>query len=229
MEVIATPLSKIVIFDDDEANLRLYRNSFKSTFDVKTSQNPFRFQELLTEDVDAILIDVLMPLKDGILLSQELKTHTAYNGCPLIFISASGSETVLRDALLNGGQDFLSRNMSRDEMVLRIKNKIEYFKSHRSIYRLGDLKLDCEELKAYHSEDSQVLTLTEMKILRHLIKCFPQTLSRHEINEAIWPGQIVLPSTLNTHLSNLRNKFHTWNFEIQNMKGVGIRLVKRVA
>lgn len=220
-------LPQVVLFDDEEANLRLYANYFQNHFNVKSFQNPFLYKEALKEDLSAILIDVLMPVMDGIRLYEELLTDPNYNGCPVIFISASGSEDVLKSALVCGGQDFLSRTMTRDEMILRVKNKIEYFRSNRNIYKLGNVKINVNDLKAFHVNEVIELTLTEIKIMKFLIREFPRLATREEINQEVWPGQKVMPTTLNTHLSNLRNKFPAWEFEIMNVKGKGVQVVPK--
>ena len=224
---IAPP--NIILFDDDEANLRLYSNYFRHHFNVKCFQNPYHYQQALNDDVSAILIDVLMPVMDGIMLYEELMKHKNYNGCPLIFMSASGSEDVLQSALRCGGQDFLSRTMTKDEMILRVKNKIDYFKSNRQIFGLGNVKINTTDLRACYRGEMVELTLTEMKIMKFLIREYPQLSTREEINQEVWPGQKVMPSTLNTHLSNLRNKFPDWEYEILNIKGKGIQLVPKTS
>lgn len=222
---IQTPT--IILFDDDEANLRLYSNYFRGHFNVKCYQNPYLYQEALNEDISAILIDVLMPVMDGLMLSEELQSNKNYNGCPLIFMSASGSEDVLRSALRSGGQEFLSRSMTKDEMVLRVRNKIEFFKANRQIFRLGNVKINISNLRACYAGEMIELTLTEMKIMKFLIRNYPLLSTREEINQEVWPGQKVMPTTLNTHLSNLRSKFPEWEYEILNIKGKGVQLVPK--
>lgn len=214
----------VIVFDDDESNLKFYQNQFKEDFVVKGFQNAHTYQQALQENVSAILIDVLMPLMNGPELYEKLLVHTSYNGCPIIFVSASTSDEVMLSALKTGGQDFLKKGMKKDEMVIRINNKIDFFKLSRQIFMLGKVKVNAKELKVYCDQKHIDLTLTEFKIMRFLIKEFPSLTTREKIDEAIWPGQKVIPATLNTHLSNLRSKFADWEYEIQFLKSKGVEL-----
>ncbi len=220
-------LPTIALFDDDAANLRLYANYFNNHFEIKGYQNPFLFKDALKEDVSAILIDVLMPMMDGVKLFTELKNDSDYNGCPVIFLSGSSSEDVLRSALNSGGQDFLTRTMTKDEMILRVKNKIEFFKQNRTIFRLGNVKIFANDLKAIHLDKTIELTLTEVRIMKFLIREYPRLSTRDEINNEVWVGQKVMPTTLNTHLSNLRSKFPAWEYDIINIKGKGVQVCQK--
>lgn len=217
-------LPKIALFDDDAHNLKHYSNFFREEFEVKSFQNPFQYKDALNEDVSAILIDVLMPVMDGVTLFKELRKDFNYNGCPVIFMSASSSEETMAIALTSGGHEYLSKGMTKDEMVLRIRNKIDHFKSNRNVFRLGNVKVLVSELKAIHGKEVIELTLTEAKIMKFLIREYPRLATREEINSEIWAAQKVMPTTLNTHLSNLRSKFPDWEYDIVNIKGKGIQV-----
>jgi DNA-binding response OmpR family regulator len=218
-------LPRVVLFDDDVSNLNLYQNYFQDHFSVKGFQNPHTYELALQEDLSAVVIDVLMPVMDGVDLYTKIQIHPHYNGCPLIFISSSGSDEIMLKALKIGGQDFLNKSMKKDEMISRINNKIESFRKNRHIFRLGNVKVNTSELKAYYANEKMELTLTEMRIMKFLIREYPRLSTREEINQEVWPDQKVLPTTLNTHLSNLRNKFPKWEYEIQCIKSKGIELV----
>jgi DNA-binding response OmpR family regulator len=224
---LVQPLPEIVIFDDEEANLRLYSSYLKSHFKVTGCQNPHLYPQLLHPELSAVLIDVQMPVMDGPELYRNLQTSRLYNGCPVLFISSSHSEKVMNDALLSGGHDFLLRSMPRDELILRIQNKINFHKHHRQIFCLGSLRLCTKQLRATLGDEFMDLTLTEFKIMKTLIQHHPALLTRDEINQEVWPNVKVLPTTLNTHLSNLRNKFAHWEYEIVNLKGKGIQLLAK--
>ena len=134
---------------------------------------------------------------------------------------------MLLDTLSTGGQDFLSRSMKKEEMITRISNKITFFRTNRQIYRLGKVKLHMGELKAFCENKPIDLTLTELKIMKFLVREHPRLSPREDIVNEVWPGQKVLPTTLSTHLSNLRNKFVDWEYDIQIVKLKGIELVPR--
>lgn len=218
-------LTRIVLFDDDHSNHKHYQNLLKDHFNLFTFVNPFHYEEALSLEPGVILIDVNMPLMNGFELNKIIQSHGMYNGCPVIYISASDSDEVVLGALRNGGHDFLGRMMSRSEILSRITNKIEYSRKHRHIYKLGSVKLSLSELKVYFNDEILDLTLTEMKILRFLIREYPRVSMKEDIILEVWPGQKVLSGTLNTHLTNLRNKISRWEYNVHSSKTKGIYLI----
>ena len=110
-------IPKVFLFDDDESNIKLYSNYFENCFSFKGSQNPHLYHEALKDDVCAILIDVNMPIMNGVELYEKIKVDPKYNGCPLIFISGTTSEEIIVKAINSGSQDFLTRSMKKDEMI----------------------------------------------------------------------------------------------------------------
>ena len=217
-------LPEVVLFDDDESNLRILSTSLCDQFKMNGFQNPYLFEEAIRPNISAVLIDLLMPLMDGLELFHKIKTHQNYNGCPIFFISGSASHELKLRSIQIGGSDFLSKTMNKDEITERIKNKINSFKTTQTVFILGGVKIDLSNLKTFFNKQPVDLTITEMKIMKILIRDFSRTISREEINESLWPGMKVLPTTLNTHLSNLRNKFSNWEYEIQFIKSKGVEL-----
>lgn len=220
-------MTKIAFFDDEAANLEFYKDMLSREFAVDTFQNPYSYKQALKNEYSAIIIDVLMPGLDGLQLYQEILKHDDYNHCPILFISADGSEETRLKSLNVGGIDFIQKMMKQEEVILRLRNKISYFQSNRTQYRLGSVKLDTKELKVYFKDKLLDLTLIELKLLKYLIKHHPQLSSREDICQFIWPDQYVQQTTLNTHLSNLRNKLADWEFEIVSVKFKGIQLAAK--
>lgn len=219
--------ARVVLFDDDVHNLKLYTDYLCGSFECHKFMNPFDYENALELNPDIIILDVMMPLLDGPALYKKIIESVKYNGCPILFISASHADEVLMSALKSGGQGFLSRSMNQEEIVYRVRNTIDYFKENRNIFRLGEVKVDMKNLKVFENENCVDLTLTELKLLKTLLTRHPLHMTREEITEEIWPGLKVQSNTLNTHLSNLRGKFSKWSYEIQHIKNHGIVLVPK--
>ncbi len=221
------PLHKIAYFDDDKENLNFYSELLVDKYKVETFQNPFHYEAGIQPDLSAILIDVLMPGMDGHELFMKIKDHPNYNNCPIIFISADNSEEIKMKSLDFGCTDFLHRIMKKEELVLRLNNRISSFHNSRTIFQLSNLKVDISELKVYLSGKLVDVTLTELKIIKMLIKNFPQVTSREDITTHVWPGMSVQATTINTHLTNIRAKTSKWNYELVSIKQKGIQLVEK--
>lgn len=224
---LSKALPKILLFDDDPENLKLYTGMFTDHFHVDAFQNPFHFSKGLAHDTSAVLIDVLMPVMSGIELYKKLVVHPAYNGCPIVFITASKIEEVMLEAISTGGSEFLSRSMKSTEMILRVRNKIDNYHQNRTTFCLGDIRIDMTEPGCAFRNQNLPLTLIELKILKILIKTYPAVCERETINQEVWPGMKVMSTTVNTHVSNLRQKLMDWNYEILSIKNHGIQIIPK--
>lgn len=217
-------LPRVAYFDDDVENLKLYKTLFANDLHLDLINDPFSYNEIINGSYSAILIDMHMPGMDGLELFQMIKKHPEYNQCPVLFISTDLSEEIKFKTISSGGVDFLERMMKKEELLLRLKNKINFFQHHKNIFILGSMKLNLSELKVYLSSCAIDVTLTELKILKLLVKKFPEIVSREDLWKDVWPGQVAHSSTLNTHLSNLRNKFRDWEYDITSIKLKGVQL-----
>lgn len=217
-------LPKVAYFDDDVANLSFYKQILGDEFSIQTFQNSLKFAEVIDSSFSAILIDVMMPGMDGFELYQEIRKHPKYNGCPILFITADNSDEIRYKSIEIGGHDYLNRMMKRDELILRIQNRINFFHENRRLYHLGKVKIDTASLKVFFEEVLIDLTMIELKVLKTLVTKYPDIISRESLCQEVWPDQQVQSTTLNTHLYNLRVKFADWDYDIQSVKSRGIQL-----
>ena len=220
-------LPRVAYFDDNVDNLKLYETLLSNDFHLDLITNPFSYKEVINGSHSAILIDLHMPGMDGIELHQMIKLHPDYNQCPVLFISTDLTEELKFKTISSGGVDFFERRIKKEEVLLRLTNKINFFQHHKNIFILGSLKLNLSELKIYLKSKTVDVTLTELKILKLLVKKFPEIVSRDELWNDVWPGQSAHSSTLNTHLSNLRSKFKDWEYDITSIKMKGIHLLRK--
>lgn len=99
--------------------------------------------------------------------------------------------------------------------------------TNKTSFALGSLEILPLDLKIHFRNHPVDVTLTEMKILLNLMKNHPEMISRDELSQRVWENQLIQPSTLNTHISNLRAKFKDWEYEILNLKKQGYRLISK--
>ena len=86
--------------------------------------------------------------------------------------------------------------------------------------------MNLETLEAFHLNKNLELTPIEFKILAALINNFPEKISRESLMLKAWNQINVLDRTINTHLSNLRNKLPKKEFAIESPRGTGIVITK---
>jgi two-component system OmpR family response regulator len=116
--------------------------------------------------------------------------------------------------------------MNIEEIVARITNNIRFFLKNTTDLELGNLKLDMKSMKVTLNKEQVDLTLLEMRMLSHLLRAHPHTMTRTELIKRIWGNDTVKPGTINTHLTNLRPKIELWDHAIK-VRDENILFVKK--
>lgn len=206
----------LALFDDQDFNLEVYMDILSPHFNVIVSNNPSDYKKILEEyNIHVFLIDVHMPKMSGHDLYERIIEDSLYNGCPIVFMSGDESDETLIKSL-DRGVDFIRKGTSVEEFVLRIKNKVNLFLRATTVLELGSLYLNFKEMRATIDGKNVDLTLLELRMLSHIIRTYPKTITRGDLIQKIWgEAASVKPGTINTHLTNLRPKIEGWNYQIK--------------
>jgi DNA-binding response OmpR family regulator len=222
-------MKQLLYIDDNTTNLSIFKEKFSEFFEITTSSSPTSIFNLLEgQKFDAILLDIHMPEKDGFQVLKEIN-ESRFNTIPVLMYTSDELQAIRYQALASEAADIIYRTLSDEEIKLRIQNKISLFskrteeKKHLS---LGPLSLNLETLEAFHHSENLNLTPIEFKILAALIKNYPEKISRETMIKKAWNADNVLDRTVNTHLTNLRNKLPKHEFMIESPRGTGIVLKK---
>lgn len=206
----------LVYFDDQIQNIEAFKEILSDKFIVTGCSDATAFPRILEENhPHAILLDVHMPIMDGHTLYKEISQHPLYNGCPVIFISGDASDENKIKSYEGGGIDFLPRDLKIEEIAIRLENKIKFFIQMSTVLELGNLQVDVKSMKASIDSKNLDLTLLELRMLSHLLRAYPQTLSRMDLIHRVWGNDSVKPGTINTHLTNLKPKIDSWDHQIK--------------
>lgn len=222
-------MKRILYIDDNITNLNIFCEKFSDTFDITISACPLTVFNLLeSQKYDVILLDIHMPEMDGFQVL-KLISESRFSYIPVLMYTSDEFEAIRYQALASKACDILYRTQSDEEIRLRILNKINLFSKRNEVEKhleLGSLKLNTETLEAFHHAQNLNLTPIEFKILTALIKNFPEKISRETMMKKAWNQDNVLDRTVNTHLTNLRNKLPRDEFMIESPRGTGIVLKK---
>ena len=207
---------KIIYFDDQPLNLFSYQEFLKDQFDMIGVSDPSRYLDVIKKERPHLyLIDVHMPFMDGHSLGQKIQDHPLYNGCPIIFISGDdGIENKIKSYKL-GGVDFISRHLSIEELIIRLVNKVKFFVENSGYFHLGNLDLHMKSLLVRINHEPIDLTLIELRLLAQILRAYPHPLSRKILLQEIWEDESVKPGTISTHLTYLKSKIQTWDYQIK--------------
>ncbi|MEO6067073.1 MAG: response regulator transcription factor [Gemmatimonadota bacterium] len=177
-------------------------------------------------DYDVILLDVVLPKKNGFQVAQELRRE-GRNTPILMLTSRDGVEDIVR-GLDSGADDYLSKPFRFDELLARIRALTRRGGAERlEVLRYGPLSMDRLKHEARIDDTRLDLTSREFQLLEFLLLHPEEVVRRTTLLEKVWdmhfdPGSNVV----DVHVGNLRRKLTAAAGEqlIQTVRGVGFTL-----
>ena len=117
---------RILVVDDDEVIRRTLKVFLEPDYEVICADNSIEgFRLAKSESFDLVLLDVQMPIFDGLDLCESLKEDPATKDVPIIFITALTSKEDQLKCIQAGGVDFISKPLSEEIVRVLVKNHIE--------------------------------------------------------------------------------------------------------
>ena len=180
-------------------------------------------------EYDLCILDVMLPEMDGFALAAEIRKRDLET--PIIFLTAKSLKEDKLHGLKLGGDDYLTKPFSIEELIL----KIEIFLRRRKLtsntppvvlHKIGYYQFDYKNLNLQTDSFEKVLTQREADLLLMLVKNKDQVIKRATILEAIWgEDDYFLGRSLDVFISRLRKylKLDT-SLKIENIHGVGFKL-----
>jgi DNA-binding response OmpR family regulator len=152
-----------------------------------------------------ILLDVMLPRKDGLEVCRELRR--AGNSTPIIFLTARVQEAEMILGLELGGDDYVTKPFSPRELRARIKTVLRRQSPPTERYQFADVVVDVGRGEVTRAGQTVDLTPIEFRMLYAFIERRGRVLSREQLLDAAWsPGTHVIDRAVDTHIVNLRRK-----------------------
>ena len=134
---------------------------------------------------DLLIIDVMLPNKDGWEVVQELRGEGLRT--PILFLTARDSGRDRVKGLELGADDYLVKPFAFSELLARVRSLLRRAPAqHEDVLRIEDLEIDTERHKATRSGTPLNLTPKEFLLLAHLARSPGEVISRSEISEHVW-------------------------------------------
>ena len=202
---------RVLVVDDEERILNFLRSKLKiSGYEVLTASNGVEaLEQVKAQEPDLVLLDVLMPKKDGFETLKELRT---FSSVPTIILSAKGANADKIKGLALGADDYLAKPFSPDELVARIEAVRRRLASaeNRKVYEqlsLGDLTIDFKKRLVIVKGEEARLTRIEWLLLSELARNAGRLMLYGELLTRIWgPEYRDDVQILRTWISRLRSK-----------------------
>lgn len=182
------------------------------------------------EKFDLCLLDVMLPELDGFSLAEKIRDQNQQ--IPIIFLTAKTMQDDKIAGLKIGGDDYMTKPFSIEELVLRIKvflkrGKLTLTDEDQNEYEIGEFTFRANELQLQLDEDLRKLTHREAEVLKYLADRMNSVVKREEILTEIWGrDDYFLGRSLDVFITRLRKMLSdSEKVKIENIHGVGFRLV----
>ena len=221
-------MKKVFIVEDD-SNIRdmLGYALASAGFDVEEFEESSSFwQRLSTYTPSLILLDLMLPVEDGLSILRKMRKFSKYTNIPVIIISAKGSEYDKIKGLDLGADDYIAKPFSILEVISRVKAVLRrYSAEEKSVIIVGNVKMDCAKRSLEVNSISVKLTFREFELLRYLMINEGVVLTRDSLLEKVWGFDYGGESrTVDMHIKSLRQKMKENGSMIKTVHSVGYKL-----
>ncbi|ROZ89268.1 response regulator transcription factor [Gordonia sp. OPL2] len=220
--------AKVLVVDDEENIRELLSVSLKfQGYEVATAENgPSAIDRCRTFKPDVLVLDVMMPGMDGFGLLRRLRADGI--AAPALFLSARDSVEDKINGLTIGGDDYVTKPFSLEEVVARLqvllrRSGFDEQTKEPSRLRFADIELDDETHEVWKAGELVALSPTEFTLLRYFMVNAGTVLSKPRILDHVWNydfgGEV---NVVESYVSYLRRKLDTGDRRlIHTLRGVG--------
>lgn len=184
-------------------------------------------EALRIERPELIVLDIMLPVKDGVEVLKEIRSNSKTCDIPVIMATAKGTETDKIQGLDTGADDYLVKPFGMMEMVSRIKAVLRRCDSKNKEKNLisGNVQLDYNKHIVTVNGKKVDLTLKEFEILKLFMQNIGTVFSRDRLLSEVWGVDYLGESrTVDMHIKTLRKKLGNEGVRIETVIGVGYRL-----
>lgn len=219
-----------VLLAEDEASLGMIVKESLETRDflVFHAENGDEALDIYqTEKPDILVLDVMMPKKDGFTLAKEIRQEN--KKIPIIFLTAKSQVSDVVEGFNHGGNDYLKKPFSMEELIVRIKallNRIA-LKTNIETIQIGEFIFNFTKQTLSHSNIIENLTHREAQLLFYLYEKKNEVLDRTFILNKLWGNDDFFNArSMDVFISKLRKKLKKDNtIQILNVRGFGYKLI----
>ncbi|MDO5716248.1 MAG: response regulator transcription factor [Tissierellia bacterium] len=184
------------------------------------------FEEAMGQQVPRlILLDVMLPGKDGWEILRWLKSHSEYGHVPVLMLTAKNDEIDKIQGLDMGADDYVTKPFSVLELMARIRAVLRRTgKEAKDHIVVDDLEMDVYSREVYVDGELISLTYKEFELLHYLLMNQGRVLSREQMMSKVWGFDFEGESrTVDVHIAVLRQKIGKYARRIQTIRNIGYK------
>ncbi|MBE6647345.1 MAG: response regulator transcription factor [Ruminococcaceae bacterium] len=218
----------IMIVEDDVNQRKLMQTVLEQYgYNVITASDGIEgLDQLDKKHIDLIILDIMMPRMDGFEFTSTLRQ----SGCniPILMVSAKQSPVDKRKGFIIGTDDYMTKPVDEEEMVLRVGALLRRSKiANERKLTVGSTTLYYDSLSVSTDEETQELPQKEFLLLFKLLSYPNKIFTRRQLMDEIWDMESESDErTVDVHVSRLREKYrNNTDFEIVTVRGLGYKAV----
>lgn len=213
----------VTIIDDNKDLLEVLSSSLSDTFNLELFTEPDKGLDFIRNNhTDAILLDLHIPGKDGFQVYEEVKR--AKQNLPVLFLTGDSDLGARVRGLEIGADDFLIKPVQTEELIARIRNRIQLSKrnlQNNKVIKFKDLTIDLDGHQVILNNQAVRLTPKEYQLLLVLSQNPNRVIHKDDLIHMLWKDVHVEVNNLDTHFSNLRRKLKPFSTHIKTLKNLG--------
>lgn len=231
MTAAAKGSKSIVVIEDEPDILEvLSYNLTREGYQVRTAEDGETGLALVRQHApDLVLLDVMLPGRDGLEVCRELKSDAVTADVPVIMVTAKGEESDVVLGLGLGADDYITKPFSPRELVARVRAVLRRGQvqaageASQRVVRNG-VVIDMERHQVAVDGDDVVFTATEMRLLHFLASHPGRVFTRdHLLSRVIGEHAVVIDRNIDVHVRAIRKKLGGHRALIETIRGVGYR------
>lgn len=220
-----------LLLAEDEPSLgQIIKESLETRgFDVLLCENGEKaFGIYKTKSPKLLILDVMMPKKDGFTLAKEVRLENPH--IPIIFLTSKSQTQDVVEGFHIGGNDYLKKPFSMEELIVRINNLLQRGELQKSsnILKVGNYTFDFpKQTLQFKDEVSSQLTHREAHLLFHLVQNKNKVLERSIILKKLWGNDDYFTArSMDVFITKIRKKLSKdQTIQILNVRGFGYKLI----
>lgn len=219
--------ARLLVVDDEDSLVHLLNDALRfAGYDVVMARTGREALERVKDSSpDLVVLDVMLPDLDGFEVCRRLRRDG--DDVPVVFLTARDDPDGLRTGFTGGGDDYLTKPFSLEELRFRIeavlRRSLERAPKDERL-RCGDVVMDVDAHQVWAADAEVGLSATEFRLLRYLMTNQGRVLSRLQILDHVWDYDFGGDSqVVATYISYVRKKIHDDADVplIQTVRGVG--------
>jgi len=186
------------------------------------------WQIFMRNNIDICLFDIMLPRRDGLALTTQIRKKNTE--IPILFITAKSSEEDRIAGFKAGGDDYITKPFSMEELLLRIEvflKRTQKKEDDDKIFKLGKYEFDSKNLILFDGEHRQQLTQKESELLKYLCKNPNVVVRREDILMNVWGKEdYFLGRSMDVFMTKIRKYLKdAEGISLNTIHGVGFKLV----